>query len=188
MWWVLIKPKPREGRSAGLGVQGEWECCRFGGRSLPRWRSEGTEAKTATCQQIDFSLTLKDDRKLFDFDSADLNEKVGVEGTAAREAWWWLSSDANWVQPLWAALCSWLCGCSSTAASPTSISASSLSSTLDVCSCLVNTRGIQPFQIEWPFRTRTNGIHKAHFSVLWLKIPKWIPRIWFPIDMLWVKK
>lgn len=49
--WVLIKPKPREGRSAGLGAQGEREGCRFGGRTLHEWRSAGTEAKTATWQK-----------------------------------------------------------------------------------------------------------------------------------------
>lgn len=162
LWWVFIKPKSREGRSAGLRVQREWEGCRFGGRTLPEWGSARTEAETAAWQQTVFRSCLKADMKLSNFHSPDLNENVGVEVTVAGEAWGSLSCDGDWGQTLCALLCCLLCGCSSTAASPSSISASSMSSTSDDCSWMENTRSLNPFQTEWPLRTRTNVIHKAH--------------------------
>lgn len=145
--WVLIKAKRREGRRAG-----KWEGCRFSGGTLPQWGSAGTKAEKATCQQRVFSL--KDDRKRFDVDSPDLNEKVGVSGKASV----WLSSDGEWGQPPWAALHSWLCGCSSAAASLSSISATSVSSTWDGCSCKVNTN-----------KYEAKVIHEAQVPVLWIK-------------------
>lgn len=145
LWWVLVEPKAREGRRAGLGVQGEREARRFGGRTLSEWGSAGTKAETASWQEIVFSLSLKDDTKLSNFDSPDLNEKVGVEDTVAGEAGALLSAEGDWGPPLRAPLCCWLCGCSSTAAVSTSISASSMSLTLDGCSHVENTRSMKPF-------------------------------------------
>lgn len=159
LWWVFIKPKSREGRSAGLRVQREWEGCRLGGRTLPEWGSARTEAETATWQQRVFRSRLTADLKLSNFHSPDLNENVGVEVPVAGEAWGSLSCDGDWGQTLCALLCCLLCGCSSTAASPSSISASSMSSTSDGCSWMENTRSVNPFQTEWPLRTRTNVIH-----------------------------
>lgn len=58
LWWVFIKLKSREGRSAGLRVQREWEGRRFGGRTLPEWGSARTKAETAKRQFLEAILKL----------------------------------------------------------------------------------------------------------------------------------